>query len=68
MYPLHGGDIILRVDGQTRESACEILFEQDNDRMSVPAMILGMNVFNKLGPEGLIPLPINMTTVTVLCN
>ena len=46
MYPLHGGDIILRVDGQTRESACEMLFEQDNDRMSVPAMILGMTIHN----------------------
>jgi len=38
-YPLNG-DIILRVDGQTRESACEILFEQDNDRMSVATMVL----------------------------
>ena len=38
-YPLNG-DIILRVDGQTRESACEMLFEQDNDRMSVSTMVL----------------------------
>jgi actin-related protein 10 len=38
-YPLNG-DIILRIDGQTRESACEMLFEQDNDRMSVSTMVL----------------------------
>ena len=38
-YPLNG-DITLRIDGQTRESACERLFEQDNDRMSVSTMVL----------------------------
>lgn len=38
-YPLDG-DIILRIDGQTRESACEMLFEQDNDRMSISTMVL----------------------------
>jgi actin-related protein 10 len=34
------GDTVLKIDGQTRESACEVLFEQDNDLLSVPAMIL----------------------------
>lgn len=33
-------DTVLRIDGQTRESTCEVLFEQDNDRMSVSTMIL----------------------------
>jgi len=34
------GDTLLQVDGETRESVCEVLFEQDNDRTSVATMIL----------------------------
>ena len=34
------GDTLLRIDGQTRESVCEVLFEQDNDCISVSTMIL----------------------------
>ncbi len=38
-YPLKP-DTVLKVDGQTRESCCEVLFEQDNDHLSVSTMIL----------------------------
>ena len=34
------GETVLKVDGQTREGVCEVLFEQDGDRLSVPTMIL----------------------------
>lgn len=34
------GDTLLQVDGETRESVCEALFEQDNDRTSVATMVL----------------------------
>jgi hypothetical protein len=34
------GNTLLRIDGQTRESVCEIMFEQDNDCCSVSTMIL----------------------------
>lgn len=33
-------DTVLKVDGQTRESICEVLFEQDEDRLSIPMMIM----------------------------
>lgn len=39
MYPLDG-NTLLRIDGETRESVCEVLFEQDNDCMSVATMVL----------------------------
>jgi len=39
MYPLDGNTLI-RIDGETRESVCEVLFEQDNDCMSVATMVL----------------------------
>ena len=38
-YPL-GGDAILEVDGAVRESACEAMFEQDEDRLSVSTAVL----------------------------
>ena len=38
-YPL-GGDAILDVDGAVRESACEAMFEQDEDRLSVSTAVL----------------------------
>jgi len=34
------GDTVLQVDGETRESVCEALFELDNDRTSVATMVL----------------------------
>ena len=34
------GESVLKVDGQTREGASEILFEQDRDRLSISTMIL----------------------------
>ena len=34
------GDTVLKIDGQTRESVFEVLFEQDGDRLSIPSMIL----------------------------
>ncbi len=34
------GDTVLKIDGQTREGICEVLFEQDEDRLSIPSMIL----------------------------
>lgn len=38
-YPLRG-ERILNVPGVARESAFEVLFEMDNDLMSVPTMLL----------------------------
>lgn len=38
-YPLDG-DTLLTVDGLTRESSCEVLFELDADKKSLPTMIL----------------------------
>ena len=38
-FPL-GGDAILDVDGAVRESACEAMFEQDEDRLSVSTAVL----------------------------
>ena len=34
------GDTVLKIDGQTRESVCEVLFEQDQDRLSIASMVL----------------------------
>merc|ERR1712142_1012796 len=34
------GDTVLQVDGETRESVCETLFERDNDQTSVATMVL----------------------------
>lgn len=34
------GESVLKVDGQTREGASEVLFEQDNDRLSLSTMVL----------------------------
>ena len=34
------GESVLKVDGQTREGACEVLFEQDCDRLSLSTMVL----------------------------
>ena len=34
------GDTFWKIDGPTRESACEVLFERDNDHLSIPSMIL----------------------------
>ena len=34
------GDTVLKIDGPTRESTCEVLFERDNDHLSIPSMIL----------------------------
>lgn len=38
-YPL-GGDRFLHISGSTREEACEVLFEQDNEEISLATMIL----------------------------
>lgn len=38
-YPI-GSDVVLSVDGAIRESACEVMFEQDADRLSVATMVL----------------------------
>jgi actin-related protein 10 len=38
-YPI-GDDAILDIDGTVRESACEVMFEQDKDRLSVSTMVL----------------------------
>ncbi|XP_052830418.1 actin-related protein 10 isoform X1 [Octopus bimaculoides] len=38
-YPFNG-DSFLRISGRVREEACEILFEQDNEEMSLSTMIL----------------------------
>ncbi|XP_040573842.1 actin-related protein 10 [Lepeophtheirus salmonis] len=38
-YPIKGNKVI-QVSGDIRESVCEVLFEQDNDRLSIPTMIL----------------------------
>lgn len=38
-YPLEGNKVI-NVTGKLRESACEVLFEEDDDFCSVPSMIL----------------------------
>lgn len=38
-YPLDG-DRFLHINGNTREEACEVLFEQDNEEMSLATMIL----------------------------
>lgn len=38
-YPL-GGSKTIKVTGKTREIAFEILFEEDNDHLSLPTMIL----------------------------
>lgn len=34
------GDTVWKIDGPTRESTCEVLFERDNDHLSIPTMIL----------------------------
>ena len=34
------GDTVLKIDGQVREGVCEVLFERDADRLSIPAMLL----------------------------
>ena len=34
------GESVLKIDGQTREGASEVLFEQDNDRLSLSTMVL----------------------------
>uniref|UniRef100_A0A1B6EDD0 Actin-related protein 10 n=1 Tax=Clastoptera arizonana TaxID=38151 RepID=A0A1B6EDD0_9HEMI len=35
-----GGDAVITVDGSSREFAYEVMFEHDNDQMSLPHMIL----------------------------
>lgn len=35
-----GGDKIIRIPGPIREATHEVLFEKDNDQMSLPHMIL----------------------------
>lgn len=37
---LFGGDKVITVNGSARESAYEVMFEHDNDQMSLPHMIL----------------------------
>ena len=46
-YPL-GGATILTIPGFIRENAAEIMFKQDNDRLSVSTMIL--NALIQVGP------------------
>lgn len=38
-YPLDGGKV-LEITGEVREHSCEVLFEQDNEEVSVPTLIL----------------------------
>ena len=35
-----GGSAVFSISGKIRESAYEVLFEQDNDQMSVSTMVL----------------------------
>ena len=43
------GEAVLKVDGQTREGASEVLFEQDNDRLSLSTMVLDALITAPIG-------------------